>query len=85
MHHAMGRMSVGLQHLGIFSSRVEKATDFLDPSFERDSMAEEWYEWCMAWYERAVDLTPRIRRAYVFRLLSIGRWVYEQAPSIRAR
>ncbi len=84
MHHAMGRVTVGLQHLGIFSPRVEKAADFLDPPFERESMAEEWYEWCMAWYERAVDLTPRIRRAYVFRLLSIGRWVYEQAPSIRA-
>ncbi len=84
MHHAMGRVTIGLEHLGIFSPRVEKAADFLDPPFERDGMAQEWYEWCMAWYERAVDLTPRIRRAYVFRLLSIGRWVYEQAPSIRA-
>ena len=84
MHHAMGRVTVGLQHLGIFSPRVEKSVDFLDPPFERDSMTEEWYEWCMAWYERAVDLTPRIRRAYVFRLLSIGRWVYEQEPSLRA-
>jgi hypothetical protein len=84
MHHAMGRVTISFQHLGIFSPRVEEAADILEPPFERESMAEEWYEWCMAWYERAVDLTPRIRRAYVFRLLSIGRWLYEQAPSICA-
>jgi integrase len=77
------RVTIGLQHLGIFSPRAEKAADFLDPPFEQDGMAQEWYEWCMAWYERAVDLTPRIRRAYVLRLLSIGRWVSEQAPEIR--
>jgi len=84
MHKAMVRVTVGLQHLGIFSPRAEKETDFLDPPFEGDGMAQEWYGWCMAWYERAVDLTPRIRRAYALRLLSIGRWAFEQAPSICA-
>jgi hypothetical protein len=49
MHKAMVRVTVGLQHLGIFSPRAEKEADLLDPPFEGDGMAQEWYGWCMAW------------------------------------
>jgi integrase len=84
MHKAMVRVTVGLQHLGVFSPHREQVTDFLDHPFENEGMTQEWYEWCLAWYEHAVDLTPRIRRAYALRILAIGRWVYEQAPEIRA-
>jgi len=80
MHHAMGRVIVGLHHLKIVSSHGEK--NVLGPTFERGGMAQQWYEWCIAWHDDAVDLTPRIRQAYTLRLLSIGRWLQEQAPAI---
>jgi len=52
------------------------------PSFDSSGMAPEWYAWCQAWYDRAVDLTPRIRQGYMFLLLVIGRWLQLHFPEV---
>src|SRR6185437_5962536 len=43
-----------------------------------------WYSWCLAWYEQAVDLTPRIRAAYASRIFTTGRWLAACHPHIRS-
>lgn len=53
------------------------------PRFESDGMAGEWYAWCLAWYQQAVDLSPAIRRRYTWNLLAAGRWLAEHFPEIR--
>ena len=50
---------------------------------DSSDMAPEWYAWCMAWFERAVDLSPTVRRQYTYTLLSIGRWLQACVPEIR--
>ncbi len=51
--------------------------------FDKSGMAPEWYEWCMAWYEREVDFTPRQRVSYAGRILVVGRWLHQHFPEIR--
>ena len=51
--------------------------------FDQEGMAPEWFAWCMAWYERAVDLTLLVRQGYVHRILAVGRWLQERFPDIR--
>ena len=51
-------------------------------SFDSSGMAPEWYAWCSAWYDRAVDLTPRIRQGYMFLLLVVGRWLKLHFPEV---
>ncbi len=50
---------------------------------DSSDMAPEWYAWCMAWYERAVDLSPKVRKNYINALLIIGRWLQARVPEIR--
>ena len=52
-------------------------------SVNSSNMAPEWYAWCMAWFERAVDLSPTVRKQYTYSLLSIGRWLQACVPLIR--
>src|SRR5947209_11992781 len=78
----MNRIRLALQYLKPLPQRVEReVTDRFGMS--PDGMAREWYEWCRAWYERAVDLSPHVRRHYAGDLLAIGRWLYEQVPEVR--
>ena len=72
--HARTRIINALQHVGILPEkpRKEPVTGVLSDS---SGMAPEWYAWCMAWYERAVDLSPRVRAQYVNLILAIGRWL----------
>lgn len=51
-------------------------------SFDSSGMAPEWYAWCLAWYDRAVDLTPGIRQGYMFLLLVVGRWLKLHFPDV---
>ena len=51
--------------------------------YNKSDMAQEWYNWCMAWYQNAVDLSPKQQQSYTLRLLAIGRWLYHHAPEIR--
>src|SRR5258707_1943610 len=46
-------------------------------------MAPEWFAWCMAWYERAVDFTLLVRQNYVHRIVAVGRWLQERFADIR--
>ena len=79
---AMIRIRLALQYLKPLPQRVEReVTDRFGMS--PDGMAREWYEWCWAWYERAVDLSPHVRRHYAGDILAIGRWLYEQVPEVR--
>jgi integrase len=79
---AMIKVRLALHHLKILPLReeVEISDRF---SLSSAGMAKEWYEWCQTWHERAVDLTPHVRRHYAGDILAIGRWLHERAPEIR--
>jgi len=81
MRHMCQRITISLQSLKMFSPQPKKK-QVVSSSFERGGMADEWYEWCVAWYEQAVDLTPHIRRQYIGSLLAIGRWLSQQVPEV---
>jgi integrase len=79
---ACGRVTTALEDLNILFPRP-KETIVVPDRFDHSGMAHEWYEWCMAWYKSAVDLTPRLRRAYTRNILTIGRWLHERFPHVR--
>ncbi len=77
-----GRIRLALVHLHLFPPApptVQPPPPLPDPS----GIAPEWYAWCLAWYERAVDLSPRARRHYLFHLTETGRWLQHHYPEIR--
>jgi len=76
------RVIVGLQQLGLFPPRPMAPLD-RPRCFDSSGMAPEWFAWCQAWYDQAVDLTTRIREEYMYTLLATGRWLHEQVPAIR--
>jgi integrase len=78
---ACGRVTMALEDLHILSPRP-KAPLVVADRFENSAMAHEWYEWCMAWYKSAVDLTPRLRHAYTCTILTIGRWLHARFPDV---
>lgn len=72
----------GLYDLGLLVPKEEEK--WKGPTqFDQEGMAPEWFAWCMAWYERAVDLTLLVRQGYVNRILAVGRWLHERFPEIR--
>jgi hypothetical protein len=82
MRHMCQRVAIGLHQLQILQPPTRKARS-VSHAFEHSGMAQEWYEWSVAWYEQVVDLTPHQRRQYIGRLLVIGRWLSQQVPEVR--
>jgi len=76
------KITNGLYDLGLLAPQEEE-TDPLPTPFDPEGMAPEWFAWCMAWYERAVDFTLLVRQGYVHRILAVGRWLQERFPDIR--
>ena len=74
------KITNGLYDLGLLAPPEE--TDPLPTQFDQEGMAPEWFAWCMAWYERAVDFTLLVRQGYVHRLLAVGRWLHDRFPDI---
>ena len=77
------KITLGLQHLGILSPEPAEQLS-VTTTFDSDGMDQEWYAWCLAWFDQAVDLTPRVRTNYMSRLLAVGRWLHTYFPDIRA-
>jgi len=75
------RIMIALEELHIHPPGPKEAIS-APKSFDKHGMALEWYEWCMAWYERNVDLTPPQRLGYVRQILNIGRWLHQHFPEI---
>jgi integrase len=82
MRQVYGRIEKGLEQLKILSPPVIQAR-LVDKAFDGNGVGQEWFDWCLAWYERAVDLTPGIRRKYANHLLAVGRWLEEHAKNVR--
>ncbi len=82
MRHACGKIHMALQHLGIFPQSPKKAPP-PRKHFENSGMSQEWYDWCIAWDQQEVNLTPRTRHSYTLRLLVVGRWLTVHAPDVR--
>jgi hypothetical protein len=76
------RVIVGLQQLGLFPPRPTAPLD-RRRCFDSSGLAPEWFAWCQAWYDQAVDLTTRIREEYMYTLLATGRWLHDRVPEIR--
>jgi integrase len=76
-----GIIILGLRHLGILSPEPKQQLSATIPC-ERDGMDQEWYIWCLAWFQQAVDLTPDVRTNYMYRLFAVGRWLYTNFPAI---
>ncbi len=76
------KITLGLQHLGILPP--ESMEPFaVTETFDSTGMDQEWSAWCLAWFRQEVDLTPRVRKNYMSRLLAVGRWLQIHAPDIR--
>src|SRR5260221_1151165 len=87
LHHASYQIALGLQQMGILAPQPPKSASPSSPfnpspHFDVSGMAPEWSAWCLAWYERVVDLTPRTRQAYAWHLLRVGRWLHQHAPQV---
>jgi len=76
-----GIITLGLRHLGILSPEPKQQLSATIP-LERDGMTQEWYSWCLAWFQQAVDLTPAVRTNYMYRLFAVGRWLYTHFSAI---
>jgi hypothetical protein len=75
------RIWIALEELNLLPSRQKEEVP-TPRIFDKSEMASEWYEWCMAWYEHEVDLTPGQRVAYARRILVVGRWLHQHFPNI---
>jgi len=82
MRQACTRVMKALQHLGILSTKPRKES-VISVHVDSSGMAPEWYAWCMAWYERAVNITPAVRAQYTYSILATGRWLQECIPEVR--
>jgi integrase len=82
MRQSCKKIRTGLECLNILSSSHEEDSAKRH-DFASDGLAQEWYEWCMAWYERAADLSPRVRERYALCILSVGRWLYQHVAEVR--
>jgi len=76
------KITNGLRDLGILSPHQEEKLVLPATAFDSQGMAPEWYAWCMAWYERAVDFTPIVRQGYAHRILAVGRWLQQHEPDV---
>jgi len=77
-----GKITLGLQHLGILPPASKQQLSATIP-LEHEGMDREWYLWCLAWFQQAVDLTPAIRTQYMYHLFAVGRWLSTHFPDIR--
>jgi integrase len=75
------KITLGLQHLGILPPEPMEPFAVTE-TFDSTGMDQEWYAWCLAWFRQEVDLTPRVRKNYMSRLLAVGRWLQTHAPDI---
>ncbi|HEX6552681.1 MAG TPA: hypothetical protein VF026_07970 [Ktedonobacteraceae bacterium] len=83
LRQASQKITIGLQQLKLLSPPPKEL--LVTPShFDSQGMDEEWYAWCITWFDQEVNLTPRIRQEYMFRLLAVGRWLCQHAPEIHA-
>lgn len=82
LRQAYNRILRALRHIGMLPAQPRTEPEM---SFHADSsgMAPEWYAWCLAWYERAVNLSPLLRKMYTYAILAIGRWLQEYTPEVR--
>lgn len=76
------RIALALEELDLLPARPRNVST-LPKSFDSSGMAHEWYEFCMTWYEHAVDLSPNQRVAYTRRILTVGRWLHQHFPQVR--
>jgi integrase len=76
----IGRVRRALQDLKILS---RKATPPSPHNFQASGMAREWHEWAIAWFDQTVDLAPGTKKAFLFHILTTGRWLSAHAPHIR--
>src|SRR5205823_4288600 len=81
MRQASQRIALALRHLGLLPQPTKQLLA-VRGNFDHTGMAQEWYQWCMSWYEQAADLTPGVRAQYTSLLLAVGRWLQEQHPEI---
>ena len=82
MRHACGKIHMALQHMSILPQSPKKAPP-PRKHFENSGMAQEWYNWCIAWDQQETNLIPRTRHSYTLRLLVIGRWLSIHASDVR--
>lgn len=82
IQHASKRVGIALREFNILPP-VPAKESVASMNVDSSGMAPEWYTWCKAWYERAVDLTPRVRMSYATDILMIGRWLHECVPEVR--
>ncbi len=78
------RLSKALAHLGIIDSPLPPPSErkkVLPEHGDTEGIAPEWVEWCFQWF-RFSDLSPRIRRAYLNKLLRVGRWLAATHPDV---
>ena len=82
MQWARTKVTIALQRLNLLPVSREARAKAPTRQLDSNGMPPEWYAWCMAWYEQAVDITPDVRAGYTSRLLAIGRWLSQQAPEV---
>ncbi|GHO57772.1 tyrosine-type recombinase/integrase [Ktedonobacter robiniae] len=75
----IGRVHSVLQDLNILSQREIPISSH---RFNSSGMAQDWYEWAMAWFDQTVDLSLGTKKAFLFHILVTGRWLSEHAPHI---
>src|SRR5712692_5191146 len=80
MRHACRKIRIVLQDLDLLPWTPKKTTP--RNHFENIGMAQEWYEWCLAWYHQEANLTPRTRHHYTLLLLAVGRWLNVHAADV---
>lgn len=78
---ARNKVVVALQRMGLLPL-APRETLLTVKRFDGTGMAPEWYAWCLAWHERAVDMTPSVRAGYLSRLLAVGRWLHAKALEV---
>src|SRR6266700_3193258 len=54
MRQASQRIALALRHLGLLPQPTKQLLA-VRGNFDHTGMAQEWYQWCMSWYEQAVD------------------------------
>jgi integrase len=82
MRQVSQRIAKVLEQLKVISPPVIQAR-LADKAFDSGGVGQQWFDWCLAWYEHAVDLTPAMRRKYTHHLLAVGRWLEERAKEVR--
>ena len=83
LYQSSNRLRTALQQVQVLAPRQHEHGG-RSRILHGDDVDPLWYSWCLAWYEQAVDLTPRIRAAYASQILATGRWLVACLPHIRS-